>query len=208
MNLGIIGSGGFARETLLLSKTINNNNISKFDDIFFVEFDDYYKHEMIDETKVLKLSSCDFSNFRFVIAIADNKIREKISIQLGNQVKYTSLVSPNSFLSSDIIHSDGLIVMPYSYITCNVKLGKHAQLNTSCSIGHDTEIGDFLTMVSGSRVAGNNLIGDRVYFAANSSTKQGLRISGDTKIGLNSAVVKDIDRPGTYFGIPAKFLSR
>ena len=79
--------------------------------------------------------------------------------------------------------------------------------NTSCSIGHDTEIGDFLTMVSGSRIAGNNLIGDRVYFAANSTTKQGLSVVSDVKVGLNSSVIKNIFNPGTYFGTPAKYIS-
>ena len=96
--------------------------------------------------------------------------------------------------------------MPYCYITCNVKLGKHAQINSSCSIGHDTQIGDYLTLVSGSRIAGNNLINDRVYFSANSSTRQGVKICSDVKIGLNSSVIKNINKPGTYFGNPSKFL--
>ena len=46
--------------------------------IFFVEFDSFYTNKTINNTKVLKLSSCDFSNFVFVIAVADNKIREKL----------------------------------------------------------------------------------------------------------------------------------
>ena len=95
--------------------------------IFFVEFDSFYTNKTINNTKVLKLSSCDFSNFVFVIAVADNKIREKISYELGSSVKYTSLISPYSYLSSDLVYGEGLIVMPYSYVTCNVSIGKHAQ---------------------------------------------------------------------------------
>ena len=207
MNLGIIGSGGFAKKTLLLAKTLTNHDIIKYQNIFFVEFDSFYTNKTINNTKVLKLSSCDFSNFVFVIAVADNKIREKISYELGSSVKYTSLISPYSYLSSDLVYGEGLIVMPYSYVTCNVSIGKHAQLSISCSIGHDTEIGDFLTMVSGSRIAGNNLIGDRVYFAANSTTKQGLSVVSDVKVDLNSSVIKNIFNPGTYFVTPAKYIS-
>ena len=107
----------------------------------------------------------------------------------------------------DLVYGEGLIVMPYSYVTCNVSIGKHAQLNTSCSIGHDTEIGDFLTMVSGSRIAGNNLIGDRVYFAANSTTKQGLSVVSDVKVGLNSSVIKIFLIQEPHFGTPAKYIS-
>ena len=78
MNLGIIGSGGFAKETLLLAKTLTNHDIIKYQNIFFVEFDSFYTNKTINNTKVLKLSSCDFSNFVFVIYVADNKIREKL----------------------------------------------------------------------------------------------------------------------------------
>ena len=207
MNLGIIGTGGFAKETMMLAETLSKESSVNFENLFYVEFDDFHNNDFIGDTKVLKISSCDFSDFKFVIAIANNKIRENISNELGDQANYTSLISLNSFISTDIIYEEGLIVMPYSYVTCNVKIGKHAQLNTSCSIGHDTEIGNFLTMVSGARIAGNNFIGDRAYFAANSTTIQGVKITNDVKVGLNSSIIRNVLKPGTYFGTPAKYLS-
>ena len=176
MKLGIIGSGGFGRETLLLARDIASSTQSFYDDIFFIEFDEFFKDEVVDNVKVLKLSSIDLQNFVFVIAIGDCHTREKVSKSFSNKARFTSLISPRSYVSKDLNHNDGLIVMPYCYITCNVKLGKHAQINSSCSIGHDTQIGDYLTLVSGSRIAGNNLINDRVYFSANSSTRQGVKI--------------------------------
>ena len=206
MNLGIIGSGGFGRETLLLAKDILKNKNTSFDKIFFIEFDNQFKRKLVDNTTVLKLSEVDFSKFLFVIAIGNNKIREKIDNELNNKVEYTSLISPRSYISDDMNSKEGLIVMPYCYITCNVALGKHTQINSSCSIGHDTQIGNYFTAVSGTRIAGSNTILNNVYFSANSSTKQGVEICSDVKIGLNSSVVKNIVKSGTYFGNPAKFL--
>jgi UDP-3-O-[3-hydroxymyristoyl] glucosamine N-acyltransferase len=91
-------------------------------------------------------------------------------------------------------------------LSCNVKLGKHVHINTHCSVGHDTKIGDFFTSASSVMIAGNNSIAEDCYFGMNSSTKQGVTLSKNITVGLNSGVLNNLSKPGTYFGSPAKFL--
>ena len=55
-------------------------------------------------------------------------------------------------------------------------------------------------------IAGNNNIAENCYFGMNSSTKQGISISKNVSIGLNSGVIKDISKSGSYIGTPSKFL--
>jgi hypothetical protein len=43
--LGIIGSGGFAREVLRLAMDIREKTDTWFDQIYFVEFDDFYSND-------------------------------------------------------------------------------------------------------------------------------------------------------------------
>jgi acetyltransferase EpsM len=52
----------------------------------------------------------------------------------------------------------------------------------------------------GSIVSGDVKIGDRVYLGTNSSIKEKLTIIDDVTIGLNTGIVKSIDRSGTYVG--------
>ena len=96
--------------------------------------------------------------------------------------------------------------MPFSYVSCNVTLGHHVHLNAQCTIGHDTVIGDYFTSACSVMIAGNNNISKNCYFGMNSSTRQGITIMENVSIGLNSGVVKDINKSGTYIGTPAKFL--
>ena len=203
--LGIICTVVFGREVLQLALDIQNK-MALFSKINFIMFDDFYENKYVDETEVIKISNCNFKTTKFVVAIADPQLRKKIVNELPNETMFTSLISPTAFVSNDLKFGDGLIVMPFSYLSCNVKLGEHVHINSHCAVGHDTKIGDFFTSASSVMIAGNNTIAECCYFGMNSSTKQGLKLSKNIKVGLNSGVVKDLNKSGTYFGTPAKFL--
>ena len=204
--LGIIGSGGFAREVLRLAEDIRKKTDACFDQIYFVELDDFYSKDLVDNTRVLKLSECNLEKMSFIIAIGDPILKKKVSNELPNNIDYTSLISPLSFMADDVKYSKGLLVMPFSYVSCSVKIGKHVHINTHCTIGHDTTIGDYSTTAHSVMIAGANNISDLCYFGMNSSTRQGISICEKVSIGLNAGVVKTINKPGTYTGTPAKLL--
>ena len=143
---------------------------------------------------------------KFVIGIGDPKLKNKILKQLPLNIAFTSLISPQAFIADDLKFQAGLIIMPFSYVSCNVTLGHHVHLNAQCTIGHDTVIGDYFTSACSVMIAGNNNISKNCYFGMNSSTRQGITIMENVSIGLNSGVVKDINKSGTYIGTPAKFL--
>lgn len=65
INLGIIGTGGFAREVLQLALEIQKKD-DLFSEIKFVMFDDFYEHEYVDEIQVIKISNCNFKTTKFV----------------------------------------------------------------------------------------------------------------------------------------------
>lgn len=206
--LGIIGSGGFGREVLRLAVDIRIKTDAWFEQIYFVELDDFYSKDLVDNTRVLKYSECSLEKMSFIIAIGDPIIKKRVSNELPNNIHYTSLISPLSFMAEDVKFSKGLIVMPFSYISCNVKIGKHVHINTHCTIGHDTSIGDYSTTAHSVMIAGANNISDLCYFGMNSSTRQGISICEKVSIGLNAGVVKSIIKPGVYIGTPSNFLSK
>ena len=206
MTLGIIGTGGFAREVLQLAVHIQNKTDVWYDKINFVMFDEFISAEIVDNVRVLKLSKCNLSKMKFVIATGNPVIKNRILKKLPSRTIFTSLISPLSFIASDFKYEPGLIIMPFSYISCNVVFGKHVHINTHCTIGHDTVIGDFFSSACSVMIAGNNNIAENCYFGMNSSTKQGISISKNVSIGLNSGVIKDISKSGSYIGTPSKFL--
>ena len=54
----------------------------------------------------------------------------------------------------------------------------------------------------GAKISGNCEIGECVYFGTNASVRQKIKICDNVIIGLNAGVVKNINEPGVYAGVP------
>jgi UDP-N-acetylbacillosamine N-acetyltransferase len=80
--------------------------------------------------------------------------------------------------------------------------GGHA--NRANHIGHDTQIGSYLSMMPGAIISGNCRIYDCVYIGTNVSVRENISIHSLSTVGMNAAVVKPIEQPGIYVGVPAK----
>jgi sugar O-acyltransferase (sialic acid O-acetyltransferase NeuD family) len=196
MKKGIIGAGGFGREVYWSLNQIERNNT-----VFFV--DDIY-WDNTDE-KILPLSLFEPDKYEVVVAIADSKDRERIVNGLPKSTKYFTHIHPSAQIhGEDVIIGEGSIICAGTIITTNVKIGKHAHLNLITTIGHDCVIGDYFTTAPKVQISGNEIIGSRVYFGSGSCVKQKIHICDDVTVGMNAAVVKNIEEPGTYVGVPSK----
>jgi sugar O-acyltransferase (sialic acid O-acetyltransferase NeuD family) len=188
MKKAVFGNGGHSREV-----------ISYFDFDVQVFVDDEYA-----KGAVLPISLFDPNEYEIIIAISNSKVRESIIKNLPSNTRFFSFVHPSSILSGDIYIEEGCFIGPHCILTTNIKIGKHALLNRGIQIGHDCSIGDFFSAMPGSIISGTNTIGNRVYFGANSTTREKITITNDCTFGLNSGIVKDITEPGTYVGTPSK----
>jgi len=184
-----IGNGGHLREVIAHT----NYDVTRF-----VE-DEYFK----GEDKTLPLSQFNSKEYSIMIAIADSQVRSRIQKSLPEDTKYFSFIHPSSILlNRNIVIGDGSFIGANCVITTNVKIGNHAILNRNVNIGHDVVIGDCFSAMAGSVVSGSILIGDNCYMGNNSSIREKITICDDVIIGMNGSVVKDIDKPGTYVGVP------
>ena len=196
MKKGIIGAGGFGREVYWSLNPIERNNT-----VFFV--DDVYWDNSDD--KILPLSLFETNKYEVVVAIADSYHRQRIVESLTKSTKYFTHIHPSAQIHGDDVEiGEGSIICAGTIITTNVKIGKHTHLNLITTIGHDCVIGDYFTTAPGVQISGNETIGNRVYFGTRSCMKQKLTICDDVIIGMNAAVVKNIEEPGTYVGVPSK----
>jgi sugar O-acyltransferase (sialic acid O-acetyltransferase NeuD family) len=187
MKKAVFGNGGHSREV-----------ISYFDFDVQVFVDDEYA-----KGAVLPISLFDPNEYEIMIAISNSKVRESIVKNLPSNTRFFSFVHPSSILSGNIDIQEGCFIGPNCILTTNIKIGKHALLNRGIQIGHDCSIGDFFSAMPGSIISGTNTIGNRVYFGANSTTREKITITNDCTFGLNSGIVKDITEPGTYVGTPS-----
>lgn len=202
----IAGTGGFSKEVLCLI-----TDLGRYDDVIgFIEPDFILENKdfpsLILGKPILPFSSVDPEKHCVTIAIGDSKIRQKTTSQLPERIEYLTLIHPSATVSQWVEIGEGAIICAGTIITCEIKIGKHAQMNLNTTIGHDCIIGDFFTTAPGVNISGNCAFSDHVYFGTSASIKQGISICNDVTIGMGAVVTKNIIEPGVYIGSPAKKL--
>ena len=200
-NFAIYGYGGHAREVALqMQNFIIDQDINLE---FYV--DDKYVNQ---NTKPISKFNPEKSSM--MVAVADPLIREKMINKLSRDTIYFTFIHPTAILldKESINIGEGSFIGAFSILTTNVILGKHSILNRANQIGHDTIIDDYLSMMPGSIVSGNVRAGKRLYMGTNSSIREKINICDDVIIGLNAGVVKSINNPGIYVGLPAILKSK
>ena len=189
MKKALLGYGGHAREVMA---QMNMTLPCYVDDKFINE-------------NTLPISKLNFKECEVIVAIGNPIDRKKMIDKLPLNVKYFTFIHPTAQIMDDNIEiGEGSFIGANSIITINVKIGKHSLLNRGCHIGHDTMVGDYLSMMPNSVISGNVSIDNCFYLGTNSSVREKITICDNVTIGLNSGVIKDINKEGTYVGLPVK----
>jgi sugar O-acyltransferase (sialic acid O-acetyltransferase NeuD family) len=205
----IIGAGGFGREVLLcVVDSITTTNLKLEDTVCFMVEDEYLVENKIMGIEVIPQSKFDPNLYNVVVAIGDPKTRKRVVESLPDETTFTTVIHPNAIISDWVQIGEGSIITAGVIITCNIKIGKHSQLNLHTTIGHDCELGDYFTTAPGANISGNCTFGEKVYFGTNASVRQGVSICNDVTIGMGGVVVKNISESGVYIGNPLKKLQK
>lgn len=186
----LIGNGGHAREVMAQMGV----NLLRFVDDKYVD----------DNT--LPLSQLNPIKHIAMVAVADSKDRYDIVQRLPKETQFFTFIHPTALLLKDVEIGEGSFIGAYSILTTNIKIGKHALLNRGNQIGHDCQIGDYFSAMPNAVVGGNVNIKDKVYMGSCSNIKEKINTCSDVVIGMNAAVVKHIEEPGIYIGVPSKKL--
>lgn len=202
----IIGTGGSAREILCCLIDTLEYGVKVEDVACFMEKDEFYTVEEVMGVKVIKESEFNPEKYDVIIGLGDSKKRKIIAEKLPKETTYATLIHPTVICSEFVTIGEGTVISAGSILTCNITIGKHAQLNLQTTICHDAVIGDYFTTAPGVRLSGNCTIGNQVYFGTTASVRQGTTITDDVTIGMGGVVVKDITEPGVYVGNPVNKL--
>jgi sugar O-acyltransferase (sialic acid O-acetyltransferase NeuD family) len=174
--INIYGKGGHAR----MIASLTEETVSFYDDT------DYHKAK----------------DLLWIIGVGDNQNRKKIADRLkGSEFINIDL---GTYVASDVILGEGVVIGPGAVIQNGVTLGNHVIINTSASVDHDCEIGDFCHIAPNSTLCGEVKIGSGTLIGAGSVVIPGIEIGENCIIGAGSVVTKNIPSNSKAYGNPAK----
>lgn len=154
------------------------------------------------------LNDFDPRKYWLVIGIGQTdqgKEREKLIkslIQRG--FRFLTIISKNSIIASSSKIGEGTVILDNVIINVDSIIGKFCILNTGCIVEHDCAIGDFVHLAPRVTLSGGVKIGNNCFIGAGAVVKHYTTICSEVIIGAGAVVVKNIDIPGIYVGIPAK----
>jgi acetyltransferase EpsM len=148
----------------------------------------------------------NLTDVMLVVAIGDNRIREKVTQSLNLCKKITTVIHPGAIIANHVSIGAGSMVMASCTINTLCKIGRGVICNTGSVIEHEAQIGDFAHIAPGAVLAGNVTIGERTFVGANATIKQGIHVGRDVIIGAGAVVLSDISDGTVVVGNPAKKL--
>lgn len=205
-SLAILGASGHGKVVAETAELLGWSSICFFDDAYPKK----YKHS---KWKVLGNISDLINNHKKYdgthVAIGDNKTRqEKTLILKENGILTISIIHPTAVISSSSVIGAGTAVFANVVVNAEVKVGEGAILNTSCSIDHDSVIGDFGHVSPQVGVAGQVVVGERSWLGIGAVVIQCVTIGADAVIGAGSAVLEDVPAAAIAVGVPCKLIRR
>ena len=96
--------------------------------------------------------------------------------------------------------------MANACINSSARIGKHCIINTGAIIEHDNIIENFVHISPNSALGGTVRIGENTHIGIGSVVKNNITICKNCTVGAGAVVVKNIEKEGTYIGVPAKKL--
>lgn len=197
----IMGAGGHA-------KVIADIVLKSGDELYgFLDDNLEIGTEIIHTKKINvigKFSDCEKyrDEFEFIIAIGNNEARESIS--KSYDLNYYTAIHPNAVIAIDVEIGEGTEIMAGAIINSSTTIGKHVIINSGSVIEHDNYISDYVHISPNAVLAGRVTVGEKTHIGVGATVKNRINIGNNVLVGAGAVVVKDIEKSGTYIGIPAR----
>ena len=163
------------------------------------------KAKMLSEDQIkvtfADVAGCDEAKQEVTEIVDFLRDPEKFTKLGGNA---TTIISENAEVGSfGNIIENGVIITSGNIITNDIKIKRGTMVNLSCTIGHDTTIGEFVEICPNVSISGRCTIGNLVFIGTGATILPDITIGNNSVVAAGSVVTKDVPDNVLVAGIPA-----
>lgn len=207
--IAIFGTSGFGRELLDIGAA---NGVEQFAFLEMVDHAEEYEGFPIHTDTPETVRRLIDEGWVFAIGAGDPALRAKIA---GNNpdCRFTNLIHPSATFGykqrERLAEDTGIIVCAGCRITNSITFGAHVLLNLNTTVGHDTVLSDFVSVMPGVNISGNVTMAEHVYVGTGASIINGkndsfLNIGARTLVGAGAVVTRELPADVVAVGMPAR----
>ena len=202
--IAIFGCGGLSKDIFYCLKDIFQfNNISMDEKVVFVD-KEVKNGDFFLNCPLRNQVDLDVNEYQVIIAIGNPIIRKKIVDDLPKFTYFPTIIHSTVLLNPKVLLGKGVVILPNSIVSCDVKVGDFSIIDRAVQIGHDCSLAEYVHLSPAAVLSGNVILKSLVQIGTNASLKQNIEIVEGTVIGMGAVVLKSIFDIGIYVGNPAK----
>ena len=140
----------------------------------------------------------------FVIAIANPVVKEQIAqIMIAHNAEFIKLIHNTAIISPSANIGMDFIACPYVMVSCNTVIQDHVMFNAYSSLGHDSIVGAYSSIMGHVDITGNAKVGTHTFWGSGARALPCAKIGNHALVGAGSVVLKKVKSNTTVFGNPA-----
>ncbi len=207
--IAIFGTSGFSYEVADVAYAAGYDDVILMTDSKVDVKNDDNAIKIVSEDKVYELQK---QGYKFAIGVAFLNTKKQIHNKFKN-LSFPNVIHPSAIFGKgqleNVNKTQGNIITAGVVMTNNILMGNFGVFNLNSTVGHDCQIGHYVSIMPGVNVSGNVSIGDGAWLGVSAIILQGLPekklvIGKGAIVGAGALVTKNVDEYITVCGIPAR----
>jgi sugar O-acyltransferase (sialic acid O-acetyltransferase NeuD family) len=145
----------------------------------------------------------------FAVGVADPAARRRLAQRLADRgLRPWTVVHPRAVVAPETSVGEGCILLANAHVSSGVNVGAHSQVQYNATVGHDSWLGDYVSVYPGANVSGSVRLEDDVTVGSGAVVIQGLVVGRGALVGAGAVVTRDVPPGAVVVGSPARPIRR